>query len=153
MFFDDATVASGDSRDLVQEAINNAQADLVKSQSTLHNIAFQESISDPCPSPESKKKCVITADSSENADDDPLLHSFYERDWRMKKSPPLPIKEWASMFPHLMLLNDDEESMGTWTRNDQQTSLKKEDKSESAQMNRSELRSKLKKRLQMELLS
>jgi hypothetical protein len=71
----------------------------------------------------------------------------------MKKSPPLPIKEWASMFPHLMLLNDDEESMGTWTRNDQQTSLKKEDKSESAQMNRSELRSKLKKRLRMELLS
>jgi len=64
MLFDDAAVASGDSRDLVQEAINNAQADLVKSQSTLHNIAFQESISDPCPSPESKKKCVITADST-----------------------------------------------------------------------------------------
>ena len=37
--------------------------------------------------------------------DDILMQSFDEREWKKKQSPPLPIKEWASLFPNLLLTN------------------------------------------------
>ena len=137
MFFDEATTLSG-SRDLVQEAIGNAQEELTRKAQSLTD----------CPSPESKKKCLADSKNS----DDPLLDSFYERDWRMKQSPPLPIKEWSSTFPHLMLLNNTQIAH-TLNRNGEETQLERNERPKSAEESRNELRSKLKERLRKQLSS
>jgi len=131
-----------DSRDVVQEAINNAQEDLANAQSSTSASKKMESDS---PSP--KKKCLDDSNA-----DDPLLQSFYERDWRMKQSPPLPIKEWAEMFPNLVLVNEEQICMES-SCNQMQSGGHEEDVPGKTEERRGELRSKLKQRLREELLS
>ena len=78
----------------VEEAIHNAQEDLIAAQSTP-----EEEIS-ACAASDAEKKGM-----HEDDPDDILMQSFYEREWKKKQSPPLPIKEWASLFPNLRLTN------------------------------------------------
>ena len=131
-----------DSRDVVQEAINNAQEDLANAQSS---TSASKKIESDSPSP--KKKCLDDSNA-----DDPLLQSFYERDWRMKQSPPLPIKEWAAMFPNLVLVNEEQICMES-NCNQMQSGGYEEDVPGKTEERRRELRSKLKQRLREELLS
>mgnify|MGYP006121481427 CR=1 FL=1 len=139
MFFDEELT---DSRDVVQEAINNAQEDLANAQSST-SASNKTSFNPPSP----KNKCLDDSNA-----DDPLLQSFYERDWRMKQSPPLPIKEWATMFPHLVLVNE-EQICKENNCNQMQSGGYEEDVPEKSEERRRELRSKLKQRLREELLS
>lgn len=141
MFFDEILT---DSRDVVQEAINNAQEDLANAQSSAN---ASKKITSDSPSP--KKKCLDDCNA-----DDPLLQSFYERDWRMKQSPPLPIKEWAAMFPNLVLVNEEQICMES-NCNQMQSGGYEEavPVPEKMEERRRELRSNLKQRLREELLS
>jgi len=122
----------------VEEAIHNAQEDLIAAQSTP-----EEEIS-ACAASDAEKKGM-----HEDDPDDILMQSFYEREWKKKQSPPLPIKEWASLFPNLRLTNSSvQDSNGA-------TESIPSDESEEADVTQKriqEIRSRLKEQLKKDLL-
>ncbi|GFH45643.1 predicted protein [Chaetoceros tenuissimus] len=99
MFFQESSEKSEPekSRDLVLEAIKNAQNDFLDAVEKRENPS----------SPESKKKCLHSKEvKTETPSNDDDLY----RNWNMQPhSPSIPFDKWASRFPMLRLLDDPDE--------------------------------------------
>jgi len=77
------------------------------------------------------------------------MQSFYEREWKKKQSPLLPIKEWwASLFPNLRVTNSSvQDSNGATESNPSAES----EEADAAQKIIQEIRSRLKEQLKKDL--
>ena len=88
---------------------------------------------------------------TEDDPDDILMQSFYEREWKKKQSPPLPIKEWwASLFPNLRLTNSSVQDSNGATESNPSDGSEEADAAQKIIIQ--EIRSRLKEQLKKDLL-